>query len=232
MCLQNVINKNPRKRPILSTFHIAVDFQFVLYKGLYGGREGGGERDIVNSLRNCTPNITTKTVIFSSNFCIIIYRDNVNICIFTARSLVFLTMFSSHWICCKRLYLSTVFDQWFFVKLSPAPRKIFRRVVSQPLTFSFDCYGEARYRKSVPTVPDHRIVVVDYHHHLPDASQLASLHNQSPDQASSIFKKLRRFKRSLIDIGIESLRGVNDTEEKFLSCSLNSFITSLINIQI
>ena len=70
--------------------------------------------------------------------------------------------------------------------MSPAPRQVFRRVVSAPLTVSFDCYAEALYRKSVPRVPDYRILVVDYHQPLPDASQLARIYNQFPDQASPL----------------------------------------------
>lgn len=72
-------------------------------------------------------------------------------------------------------------------QMSPAPRKSFPRSRSEPLTVSFDCYREARYRKSVATVPDYRIVIVDFHHHLPNASQLSELDNRFLVQAPVLF---------------------------------------------
>jgi hypothetical protein len=66
--------------------------------------------------------------------------------------------------------------------VNPEPRKIFHRSCSGLLAISFDCYVEGRYRKSLPTVPDYRIVVVDYNQPLPDASQLARLENRFSDQ--------------------------------------------------
>ena len=70
--------------------------------------------------------------------------------------------------------------------MSPAPRKLFPRTTSAPLSVSFDCYREARYRKSLPTVPDYRILVVDYSGRLPDASQLAGLEQAFPDRVTII----------------------------------------------
>ena len=61
---------------------------------------------------------------------------------------------------------------------------VFPRAATPPLRVSFDCYREARYRKSKAVVPDFRIMVVDYSSTLPDASQLARLEQDFPDKVT------------------------------------------------